>query len=211
MSRPVLPFHADDLSALARALKREIDQREKPPGHVEWLNILVRATGYKNFQHYKADAAGRPSAVAQLQTAPEAGPEPAPMPAPDPVDFKRVEAVARCFDGDGVLLRWPARTTHQRLCLWRLWSVLPAGRDLTEPEVNDFLRARHRFGDHALLRREMFNAGLIDRDRDCRRYRRIERQPPADVLAVIRATPGDAPPKVRPAAVGEAGHVATLR
>lgn len=184
MSRTLLPYHADDLSALARALKRELDAREKRPGHVEWLNILVRATGYRNFQHYKAEAGALPS-----RPDTPAMPLAHAMPEPEAVDLKRVEAVARCFDHKGVLTRWPAKTNHQYLCLWRLWSIFPAERDLTESEVNDFLKAHNGFGDHVLLRREMVNARLIDRDRDCRRYRRIEQRPPAEALAVIRARP----------------------
>ncbi len=180
MSRTVLPYHADDLSALARALKREVDARQKPPGHVEWLNILVRATGYRNFQHFRAQAALGAGPVAPVA---DAAPDEA---AAEPVDFKRVEAAIRCFDDKGLLLRWPAKTTHQRLCLWRLWSAFPAERDLTEPEVNAFLKARNGFGDHVLIRREMVNLKLIGRDPDCRRYRRIEQRPPAEALAVIR-------------------------
>ncbi|SMC96466.1 DUF2087 domain-containing protein [Rhizobium sp. RU36D] len=182
MSRTLIPYHADDLSALARALKREIDAREKLPGHVEWLNILARATGHRNFQHYKAEVA----AVSPLASTPVTLPD-VRRPAPEAIDMKRVDAVARCFDDKGVLTRWPAKTNHQRLCLWRLWSVFPAERDLTEQEVNAFLKARNGFGDHVLLRREMVNVKLIDRDRDCRRYRRIEQRPPAEALAVIRA------------------------
>ncbi len=106
MSRTLLPYHADDLSALARALKRELDAREKRPGHVEWLNILVRATGYRNFQHYKAEAGALPS-----RPDTPAMPLAHAMPEPEAVDLKRVEAVARCFDHKGVLTAGRPRPT----------------------------------------------------------------------------------------------------
>lgn len=181
MSRTMLPFHADDVSALARALKRELDRRSTPPGHVEWLNILARAKGYRNYQHFRAEA--EPSQPSEIMP-----PPPVQQVAAEPVDLKRVEAAARCFDVDGVLLRWPARTTVQQLCLWRLWSAFPADLDMSEAEVNAFLKARNGFGDHVLIRREMVNMKLLDRDRDCRRYRRLEQRPPAEALAVIRGT-----------------------
>lgn len=183
MSRTLLPYQAHDLSALARILKRELDQREKAsgtgnPSHVEWLNILVRAVGFRNYQHFKAEAEARGAAGPVPKV--EAPPEPA-------VDMRRVEAAARCFDADGVLTRWPAKTVHQQLCLWRLWSIFPADREMSEKEVNAILKAHHLFGDHALLRREMFNQKLLDRTPDCSVYRRIERRPPPDALAVIRS------------------------
>jgi Uncharacterized protein conserved in bacteria len=174
MSRTVMTYQAPDISALARTLKREIDGRPEKPGHVELLNILSRAIGFRNFQHLKAArAAGERMAAA---------PEPVAA-----IDHVRVEAARRCFDGDGVLMRWPAKTTLQRLCLWGLWARFPAGREMDEKEVNERLKALHRFGDHALLRREMFNLGLLFRTPDCRVYRRVEQRPPAEALSLIGA------------------------
>ncbi len=173
MSRISLPYQAPDVSALARLLKREIHAREDKPGHVELLNILAKAAGYRNFQHLKASDAARDRLAA-------------PQPEPEAVDFRRVEDAARCFAADGVLTRWPARTVIQQLCLWRLWARFPADRDLSEREVNEILKAAHAFGDHVLLRREMFNQKLLDRTADCRVYRRIEQRPPSEALALIR-------------------------
>lgn len=173
MSRVTLPYQAPDVSALARLLKREIHAREDKPGHVELLNILAKAAGYRNFQHLKASDAARDRLAA-------------PQPEPEAVDFRRVEDAARCFGADGVLTRWPARTVIQQLCLWRLWARFPADRALSEREVNEILMAAHAFGDHVLLRREMFNQKLLDRTADCRVYRRIERRPPPEALALIR-------------------------
>lgn len=175
MSRTIMTYQAPDISALARTLKREIDGRPEKPGHVELLNILSRAIGFRNFQHLKAaQAAGeRMAAPAEPVAA---------------VDHARVEAARRCFDDDGVLVRWPAKTSLQRLCLWGLWARFPAGREMDERQVNERLKALHRFGDHALLRREMVNLGLLFRTPDCRVYRRIEQRPPAEALALVRAS-----------------------
>lgn len=173
MSKDVIPFAAADISALAKSLRGQLAEREKPPGHVEMLNMLARAAGARNFQHFRAQAA----AFERLQ---------APPPADDPVDQTRIEAAARCFDGEGRMSRWPAKPSLQALCLWPLWAAIPAGASFTEREINGLIQARHLFGDHALLRRELFNRGLVSRTTDCRDYRRVERPPPAEALALIR-------------------------
>lgn len=189
MSRIINSYEAPDLSALARSIKRELDSKVEKPGHVEILNILSRAAGFRNYQHLKA------SRAAETRLASPVEPEVA-------VDFRRVEAAARCFDPAGVLLRWPGRTNLQQLCLWKLWSVFPADAEMTEPEVNAILKRRHAFGDHALVRREMVNLGLLSRTADCRSYRRVERRPPPDALALIRR---DAPPATTDMSVEGAG------
>lgn len=107
MSRIIHTYEAPDLSALARTIKRELEGRSETPGHVEILNILSRAAGFRNYQHLKASRA----AEIRLATVPEPQPE---------VDFRRVEIAARCFDVKDVLLRWPGKTNLQALCLWKL-------------------------------------------------------------------------------------------
>lgn len=173
MSRELHAFEVPDMSALARGLKRELDLREDKPGHVEILNMLARAAGFRNYQHWRASRAAQ-----QRLTAPAA-----PAVA---VDHARVEMALRCFDEAGVLSRWPARTNLQQLCLWGLWSRVPARRALTEKEVNEVLKAGHGFGDHALLRREMVNRRLLQRTADCKVYHRVEQTPPGDALALLR-------------------------
>ncbi len=172
MSRVVHPYHAADISALAKSIGRELQKVPDKPGHVELLNILSRSVGYRNFQHFRASQ----SAQSRLSAPPmeEAN-----------VDFRVVEAVLRCFDAKGVLLRWPSKTSHQRLSLWLLWAAFPADCDLEEKQVNDLLKARNGFGDHVLLRREMVNNKLLSRSQDCRLYRRIEQRPPPEALALL--------------------------
>ncbi|OJH38367.1 DUF2087 domain-containing protein [Cystobacter ferrugineus] len=170
MSRLALPFEVADLSAFARSLR---DQLEHKPSHVEMLNLLCRAAGFRNYQHFRADSEARQRLVA----AQEVKPTP---------DHQLVEKVARHFDAEGRLLRWPAKTPHLKLCLWVLWSRIPSGSVLSEREINDLLNRWHVFGDHAVLRRALFEAGLVDRTRDGRKYRRIEQKPPVE-LGALRA------------------------
>jgi hypothetical protein len=72
------------------------------------------------------------------------------------------------------------------LCLWVLWSRIPARRSMTEREINALLDGQHRFGDCALLRRELADRGLVTRTADGRQYTRIERQPPEEAVEIIR-------------------------
>ena len=57
MSRMTHAYAAPDLSALAKNLRRELEARAELPGHVELLNMLTRAVGYRNYQHFKASRA----------------------------------------------------------------------------------------------------------------------------------------------------------
>lgn len=172
MSRIQMPYAAEDISLLAKSLRKQLESFTQPPSHVELLNMLARASGYRNYQHFRAQAASK----FRLLSA---------TPAIEHIDHQTVERVARHFDQDGRLLRWPAKVSHQTLCLWSLWSALPSRRIFTEQEINAVLKERHVFGDHAILRRSLCDADLITRTPDCREYRRVERRPPADARALI--------------------------
>lgn len=137
--------------------------------------MLARGSGFRNFQALRAQA------VAQDQLA-----HPEPQPEPTPVDFVRVRRLARFFDGQGRLIRWPGKHNQRLICLWVLWSGLPANQVLAERQVKERLQAMHLFDDNALLRRMLCDHGLVRRTPDCRQYRRVEQQPPAEALALIR-------------------------
>jgi hypothetical protein len=173
VSRTPIAFAAPDISVLAKSLRNQLAGRDRLPGHLELLNMLARSTGHRNFQHFRAQS------LAQARL--DAG-----APAEAPVDHRLVERIAGHFDRKGGMLRWPGRTRHQELALWWLWAGFPAGRSLAESEVNAHLKARHLFGDHAILRRSLCDSGLLSRTPDCRVYRRVERQPPPEAAALIR-------------------------
>ena len=175
MSRTTHAFAAPDLSALAKNLKRELDARTDLPGHVELLNMLTRAVGFRNYQHFKVSRA----AQERLANQPVVEAEPA-------VDYRRVELTARCFAGTDILVRWPGKFNQQQLALWVLWSFLPAGEDVGEKAINAVLMRHNGFGDHVLIRRELVNMGLLNRTQDCRLYRRVEKRPPPEARELIR-------------------------
>lgn len=70
------------------------------------------------------------------------------------------------LDEEGRVTRWPTRKNKkeaQQLILAYLASKFEEGRVYTEREVNELLKKYHTFEDWALLRRELFEAGLINR------------------------------------------------
>jgi len=149
--------------------------------------MLARANGYRNFQHYRAEIAPLEQ-VNFHPAATESKPEPIPAPAPEPVpvDLARVKRLVRMFDQEGKLVRWPSKRSQQELCLWVIWSRIPARQTFTEKEINLLLNENHHFGDHALLRRWLCDYRMMDRTRDGREYHRIEKSPPAEALELIR-------------------------
>lgn len=183
MSRESLPFPVRDISSFARSLRRGLDGLDRAPGHVEMLNLLARAGGYRNFQHFRAQAR------AQEALAASRGRDHAPEPAPE-IDYKRVRRCARMFDEAARLVRWPKKYSERVLCMWAVWSRMPARAAMGEAEVSRWLDDRHLFGDHALLRRWLVDEGLVERTADGRVYKRLERRPPADALELIGALEG---------------------
>jgi hypothetical protein len=173
MSRPVFPFHADDISALARSLRHQLSAYDRPPSHVELMNMLARAAGSRNFQHFRAQI------IAEKQLM-------KPREIQAPVDFVELRRLLRYFDAGARLTRWPTKFSHQEPCLWVIWSKLPPAKTLSERQINDLLLDCHRFEDPALLRREMKERRMVTRTLDGREYRRLERRPPQTALELIR-------------------------
>ncbi len=46
------PFHADDISSLAKSIRTQIAELESTPSQSQMLNILAKAAGKKNYQHF---------------------------------------------------------------------------------------------------------------------------------------------------------------
>ena len=179
MSRTPLPLHVGDVSAFAKTLRRQLEGLDELPGHVEMLNLLCKACGYRNFQHFRAEREGLPEP-------PESGVQPPRRAEVPAVNVKWVREAVRHFDADGCLVRWPKKFSLRHIALWVMWSRIPARTELSEPEINELLAGQHRFGDHALLRRELADRGMVERTADGRSYRRMEAEPPADAVEVIR-------------------------
>lgn len=174
MPKTLIAFASADMSALARSLREQLTALGEIPSHVQLLNMLAKANGFRNFQHLKAEADTAPLAAM-----------PAPTPPPPLIDEARVARVAGHFGADGTLLRWPSKTNHQELCVWVLWARYPARDIMDERGISAWLNQHHVFGDAALLRRTMVTMGLVTRTQDGREYRRVEQKPPAELVALL--------------------------
>lgn len=179
MSRTLIPLAVSDASQFAKSLRSQLSEHERVPSHLELLNMLARAAGHGNFQNLRAIATMDTGEAAPVAEVRKVAPEPE-------LDRRLADRVARCFDRAGRLTRWPSRRADQVIVLWVFWSRLPSAEDLPEREVNTFLRDRHLFGDHALLRRELCDLGLLSRTPNGSVYRRIERAMPLDAKTVLQ-------------------------
>lgn len=77
------------------------------------------------------------------------------------------------LDEQGQLKTWPSKNRKgrlQQIALEYLATKFKAGLFYSEREVNALLNQHHTFGDPALLRRELFDRGLVDRVRDGSAY-----------------------------------------
>jgi hypothetical protein len=79
--------------------------------------------------------------------------------------------LARFLDQDGRLIQWPTKRSHQEQTFAYLLSKLEPGRNYSEAEFNALLNRWHTFGDPALLRRALFDYGLVARSKDGSQYR----------------------------------------
>ena len=171
MSRTSLPFAVADLSALTRSLRSQLSQLGHTPGHLELLNMLARAAGFGNYQHFRAQMEAQSRLARSRNSTPKA-------------ETERIEKTVRQFDAAGRLLRWPGKSAIAELCLWVLWSRIPKGEVFDERQISALLDGWHVFGDHALLRRALYDFKLVDRTVDGREYRRLEAEAPKELTAV---------------------------
>ena len=74
------------------------------------------------------------------------------------------------LDEKSCLKRWPARRILREAALGYLAAKFEGGHLYTEVAVKALLRQWHVFDDPALLRRELFDWGYIDRTRDGKSY-----------------------------------------
>lgn len=172
MSRIAVPLRVDDLSPFAKTLRQSLSGHEGTPTHVELLNMIAKAAGFANFQHLRADAEAADRLVAAADPGTRA-------------DLGQVEKTARYFNDDGVLVSWPSRLAHQTLSQWVFWSRIPRGETYDERGISALIKSWHAFGDHAIIRRAMVDAKMLERNQNGREYRRIEQVPPPELGVLL--------------------------
>lgn len=63
-------------------------------------------------------------------------------------------------------MQYPSKRKRQQLALSYLASKFEADREYTEKEVNALLKQWHTFSDWAMLRRDLVDAGFLNRDKN---------------------------------------------
>ena len=160
MSKILTPFSCDDISALAKSLRKQLQQHESFPSHVEMLNILAKAKGLQNFQQLRQQ---HEELLLSLQPK---------LSVPIPKKLKPF------MSADYVMQGWPAKYAIQQLSLWFFWCRFQYQQSYSEQQVNDILIDYLDFKDFALIRRELCNHKLLKRTDDGRTYWRASAIPP---------------------------------
>lgn len=93
------------------------------------------------------------------------------VPAPD-LDAKSRKVLAGHLNPDGTIRQIPSQAGKLRIILEYLITAFTPGASYTEKEVNTILRRFHL--DTAGLRRDLVDAGLLDRESDGSRYWRVK-------------------------------------
>jgi hypothetical protein len=171
MSKQTIPLVVEDVSPFARALARQMNTVREKPSHLNLMNMIARAAGFRNFQHLRAA-----HAAGERLAKPEA---------PQTIDHLLVERTLNQFDAAGRLKQWPSRRKIQDLCLWAFWALLPVRTLMNEHETNTRLREAHLFDDPAILRRSLCSLGMLTRNPDGSDYCRKEQAPPPEARQLI--------------------------
>src|SRR5262245_41806995 len=104
MTKSFFPFYANDISALARSLNTQLAGFDHMPGHVELLNMLARAVGSRNFQHFRAQVVAEKRVLGRQEVT-------------APIDNVELQRLSRYFDVNGRWIRWPTKFSDQEPCL----------------------------------------------------------------------------------------------
>ena len=80
----------------------------------------------------------------------------------------------RFLNDEGQLLVWPKKQNDKELVIAYLATKLELNRSYHEREVNEILKEWHVFSDWALLRRELFERGYFNRNKNGTNYQRLK-------------------------------------
>lgn len=177
MTKEIIPFHAPDISVLAKTLKKDIATNPEI-SHLELLNSLARGAGFKNFQHFRKDFDESSKVIPEIVQ-----------------NTDQLKKIIRYFDKSLVLHTWPNKEGLRLLCLWFIWSRIPYDCTYTEIEFNWLLNSLHSYKDPARLRRYLVSYDFVTRSADCSDYRRLKREIPNEILPIINMRPDDIPEK----------------
>lgn len=90
--------------------------------------------------------------------------------------------IDRYLDDGGRLTIYPSKRKNKIFAILYLAEKFELGKEYSEKQVNEILMQWHTFGDHVMLRRELFTHGILGRTVDCKRYWAELKQPSFDDL-----------------------------
>jgi len=83
---------------------------------------------------------------------------------------EQIRDIRGYLDSEGRLTAMPVKRRKKLIALSYIASKIPMGKIYTEQQFSLMLKGLHTFGDPATLRRELFDAWLINRSADGREY-----------------------------------------
>ncbi|MDR1160466.1 MAG: DUF2087 domain-containing protein [Syntrophomonadaceae bacterium] len=88
-------------------------------------------------------------------------------------DFSAIK-ITQFLDEAGKIKSLPSKYHVRLAVLFYLSQKFAIHRNYTEKEINDLINQWHVFRDYFILRREMVDAGFMNREKDGSRYWRPE-------------------------------------
>jgi hypothetical protein len=85
-----------------------------------------------------------------------------------------MDSIHRFINNYGLINQWPKKQADKELVLAYLSTKFNFDHSYNELEINNILKSWHTFGDWALLRRELFERGYLDRNRSGNNYKRLK-------------------------------------
>ena len=82
-------------------------------------------------------------------------------------------SINQFLNSDGQVTVWPKKHANKQLVCEYLVTKFEDGRMYHENEVNEILKSWHTFHDWPLLRRELFERHLMDRNRSGTEYTKL--------------------------------------
>ena len=89
------------------------------------------------------------------------------------MDMEKSIVINRFLDEEGKIVQLPRKQDPRRALLEYLASKFEPDTVYTEHQVNAVCEQWHTFGDYFLLRRELVDSGLLNRERDGSKYWRV--------------------------------------
>ncbi len=83
-----------------------------------------------------------------------------------------MKELQKLLNTEGQVLRWPTKPKEKTLVIEYLASKFLFDQDYSEQDVNQVLNQWHTFSDWALLRRELFERGFLDREKNGSSYQK---------------------------------------